>query len=72
LVAGDDVFQFQPFRAHANPLAGANFAGSIVIVLRQMLVEILLGIRQIFMGDSGEHGMFHCFQSVIRLVSAVF
>jgi hypothetical protein len=37
-----------------------------------MLVEILPGIRQIFMGDSGKHGMFQFFPSAIRLVSAVF
>jgi hypothetical protein len=36
-----------------------------------MLVEILPGIRQIFMSDSGEHGMFQFFQSATGLVSAV-
>jgi hypothetical protein len=36
-----DFFQSQPFRARADPLAGTDFTGGVVIVLRQMLVEIL-------------------------------
>ena len=55
LFAGDDVFQSQPFRARADPLAGTDFTGGVVIVLRQMLVEVTLGIGQIFMRDGSEH-----------------
>jgi hypothetical protein len=72
LVSRDFSPKSQPFRARANPLAGADFPGGIVIILRQMLVEILLGIGQIFMGDSGEHGMFQCIQSAIGLVLVLF
>jgi hypothetical protein len=42
------------------------------IILQRMPAEMLLGICQIFMSDSGEHGMFQFFQSAIRLVAAVF
>ena len=39
----------------ADPLAGPDFTGGVVIVLRQMLVEIILGIRQIFMRYGTKH-----------------
>ena len=56
LVTGDILLQSQAFRARADPLAGADFARRVVIVLRQMLVEVALGIRQIFMGNRSKHG----------------
>jgi hypothetical protein len=62
LIASNDVFQSQPVRASTDPLAGTNFTGGVIIILRQMLVEILLGIRQIFMRYGSEHGTdFNCF-----------
>jgi hypothetical protein len=56
LLAGDDRFQFQSFRTRANPLAGPDLPGSVIVILRQMLVEILLGIRQILMRYGRKHG----------------
>jgi len=56
LVTGDSSRQSQPFRTRADPLAGTDFTGGVVIILRQMLVEILFGIRQIFMGNRSKHG----------------
>jgi hypothetical protein len=37
------------FRTRADPLAGTDFTGGVVIVLRQMLVKITLGLGQMFM-----------------------
>ena len=42
------------------------------IILQRMPAEMLVGICQIFMSDSGGHGMFQFFQSAIRLVAAGF
>jgi hypothetical protein len=55
LFARDLPAQAQPFRARADPLAGPDFTGGIIIVLCQMLVEVALGIGQIFMGNGCEH-----------------
>ena len=56
LFARDFSLQSQSFRARADPLAEPDFTGGVVIILRQMLVEILFGIRQIFMGNRSKHG----------------
>jgi hypothetical protein len=55
LFARDLPAQAQSFRARADPLAGPDFTGGIIIVLCQMLVEVALGIGQIFMGNGCEH-----------------
>ncbi len=57
LLAGYIQLQLQSFHAHADPLAGTDFACRVVIVLLQMLVEILLGIGQVFLCDSGKHAV---------------
>ena len=59
LFAGDLLpgIQSQSFRADSNPLAGANFPGSVVIVLRQVLDEVNFGGSHVLMGDGGEHLM---------------
>jgi hypothetical protein len=47
--------QSQPLRTHADPPAGPDFAGGVIIVLRQVLDEIAFGGGQLFMRDAGEH-----------------
>ncbi|HVU27022.1 MAG TPA: hypothetical protein VHG71_04715 [Verrucomicrobiae bacterium] len=47
--------QAQSFRAHADPLAGMDFIGGVVIVLRQVLDEITFRTGQIFMCNGTEH-----------------
>ncbi|MGO9585712.1 MAG: hypothetical protein ACLP2Y_05915, partial [Limisphaerales bacterium] len=50
------------FRARADPLAGTDFARRVVIILRQVLVEITLGIAQIFLRNGGKHkALFYLF-----------
>ena len=55
LLAGNDVLQTEPLGAQTDPLAGANFADRVVIVLAQVLVEIHLGVGQILLRNDGEH-----------------
>ena len=49
------LLQSQTFRARADPLAGTDFARRVVIILRQVLVEVTLGTGQIFLRDGSEH-----------------
>jgi hypothetical protein len=55
LITGDCIGLTQPLRARTDPLAGPDFTGGVVIVLRQMLVEVAFGIRQILLCDGCEH-----------------
>jgi hypothetical protein len=59
LFARDLPAQTQSFRARADPLAGSDFTGGVIIVLCQMLVEVALGIGQILMGNGCEHKTRH-------------
>jgi hypothetical protein len=62
LFARHDVCQSQPFRARADPLAGTDFPGSIVIILRQVFVEVTLGVTQVFLRHDRKHkASFHPF-----------
>jgi hypothetical protein len=72
LLAGDIQLQLQPFRTNTNPLAGADFTRRVVIVLRQMLVEILLGIRQIFLRYGSKHtrARYQVFKTALRVLRA--
>jgi hypothetical protein len=55
LFARHDVCQSQPFRARADPLARTDFARRVVIILRQVLVEVTLCIAQIFLRHGRKH-----------------
>ena len=48
--------------ARTDPLAGTNFARRVVIILRQVLVEIILGIAKIFLRNGSKHkALFYLF-----------
>ena len=57
LFARDVSRERQSFCPNTDPLAGTNLPGGVVIILRQMLVEILLGSRQMFLDFGREHNI---------------
>ena len=55
LFAGDVLLQSQPLCARADPLAGPDFAGGVVIVLGQVLDKVTFGTGQTLMRDGSKH-----------------
>ena len=70
LFARHIALQTQSLRARADPVAGADFARRVVIVLRQMLVKILLGIRQILLSYGSKHtrARYRIFKTALRVL----
>ena len=70
LFAGDVLpgIESQSFRTNANPLAGTDFPGGVVIVLRQVLDEVTLRTCQFLMGDGAKHAKrrYQCPGRVLR------
>ena len=71
--AGDSLtwLQTQPFRADANPMTtlivGQDFALGVVIVVRQVLVEIRRGGGSILLWNGAEHGWGAYRNRVVKL-----
>ena len=55
LFARDGIGKFQSFRARADPLAGTDFARRVIIILREVFIEVTLGISQILVRDGSKH-----------------
>ena len=55
LFARDGIGKFQSFRARAGPLAGTDFARRVIIILREVFIEVTLRTGQILMRDGSKH-----------------
>ena len=55
LFVRDFIAQPQQLGSQSDPLTGPHFAGRVVVVLREVFIEVTLGSGQVLMRDGREH-----------------